>query len=125
MFFGPLPASYVGVAFIRPISGIRGENPLPSEQPLPDAVSAQSAANGRGYIDRDPIVLWPPQSLTPFAPSSLGPLVPYPPTRKLALTWKTALTIAKAMKPTKTKTPMSTPLAMTLVKRFSCAEICR
>jgi hypothetical protein len=59
------------------------------------------------------------------AQSPLGHSIGYPPTRKLALTWKTALTIAKAMKPTKTKTPISTPLAMTLVKRFSCAEICR
>jgi hypothetical protein len=48
---------------------------------------------------------------------------PRQPTLKLALTWKTALTIAKAMNPTKMKTPARTLLAITLVKRFSCLEI--
>lgn len=46
-----------------------------------------------------------------------------PPILKLELTWKTALTMAKAMKPTKMKTIMSTPLAMTLVKVESWLEI--
>jgi hypothetical protein len=45
------------------------------------------------------------------------------PTLKLALTWKTALTIAKAMNPTKMKTPARTPLAITFVNRLSCLEI--
>ncbi len=38
---------------------------------------------------------------------------------KLVLTEKTALTIATAMKQTRTKTRRSTPLAMTLVKTLS------
>ena len=42
-----------------------------------------------------------------------------PPSLKLALTWKTALTIAKAMKPTNVNTPPSTTPAITLVKKLS------
>ena len=97
-----------------------GPSALPRGIPA-EGDSAFSGANSPGYIDRHPIAHRP---LVPwsFSPSSLSP---YPPRRKLALTWNTALTIAKAMKPTKTKTPISTPLAMTLVKRFNCAEICR
>ena len=45
------------------------------------------------------------------------------PIRKLALTWKTALTIEYAMKPTKTNTPISTALAITLVNMLSWFEI--
>ena len=42
-----------------------------------------------------------------------------PPILKLALTEKTACTIANAMKPTKMKTPISTPLAITFVNMLS------
>ena len=44
---------------------------------------------------------------------------------KLALTWKTAFTIANAIKPTKMNTPIRTPLAITLVNMFSWFEISR
>jgi len=47
-----------------------------------------------------------------------------PPILKLELTWKTALTMAKAMNPTKMNTAMSTPLAITLVNMLSWLEIC-
>jgi hypothetical protein len=40
-----------------------------------------------------------------------------------ALSWKTALTMAKAMKPTKANTQRSTPLAITPVKADSWFEI--
>ena len=43
----------------------------------------------------------------------------HPPILKLALTLNTALTIAKAMKPTKIKTAISTPLAITFVNMLS------
>ena len=42
-----------------------------------------------------------------------------PPILKLPLTWNTALTIAKAIKPTKINTAISTPLAITFVNIFS------
>jgi hypothetical protein len=42
---------------------------------------------------------------------------------KLELSWKTALTIAKAMKPTKLNTPSSTTVAIILVKALSWFEI--
>ena len=41
------------------------------------------------------------------------------PSLKLELTWNTALTIAKAMKPTKMNTAINTPLAITLVNTLS------
>ena len=47
----------------------------------------------------------------------------YPPILKLELTWNTALTIAKAMKPTKMKTAINTPLAITFVNMFSWLEM--
>ena len=42
---------------------------------------------------------------------------------KLELSWKTALMIANAMKPTKANTAKSTTVAMMLVKAFNCAVI--
>ena len=55
-----------------------------------------------------------------FPPRHPNPApLPYPPILKLELTWNTALTIAKAMKPTKMKTAISTPLAITFVNMLS------
>ena len=53
---------------------------------------------------------------------SAGPGQPrrlHPPILKLPLTWNTALTMAKAMKPTKMNTAISTALAMTFVNMLS------
>jgi len=74
---------------------------------------------GRGQEDRDRGRAPAARGVSPRRARAAS----YPPILKLALTWKTALTMAKAMKPTKMKTAMSTPLAITLVKRFSWLEI--
>jgi hypothetical protein len=56
---------------------------------------------------------------TPVWPLAACVRLAFQPILKLPLTRKTALTIAKAMKPTSTNTSNSTPLAITLVKTFS------
>jgi hypothetical protein len=92
-----------------------GQASLPARlQALSAGPSFQSRQAGRPATAQTPAKNLKPKTQT-RAPNRPR----YPPILKLELTWNTALTIAKAMKPTKMKTAISTPLAITFVNMFS------